>query len=743
MRSKLSSWSRLRSIERADGSKSAEPRKAHRLYHHEVTSADREVPPGNADRLPAAESASDLGEDAQALHRLGNIARRVLHAPVVIVSHASAAGSLVARCVDLDHDELIAGTALSHSTCLELLAEGGPLVINDTRLDGRTAAQRAARLGIVAYLGVPLNDHDGTVVGSFCAIDRKPRQWSAADIDLLEDLGASVTTEIELRERARRLDNSRSGMHALIDALPTFVGLLDSSGRVTYVNAAALDAAGTTLADVTGVPLWRTRWWTPASVDVVREAIDRCAAGETCRFDVEFRAGAGITIMVDLRLTPILDNLGSVHAIVPFASDITERTRSHQELLVAADMESVARLRAERMFELARSLTGASDVTTILQRTGRIAGELVGAAFANIGRIDPDTDEIELLHGEGVDPEILKRWPRVGLDSTTPLGLALLTGRPVEVGRAEQIAAMFPIGAGDAAAAGLQALAVYPIRHGRAAMGFAWAHPVDFHDELRETLDTVIDLVDLGLDRAEASERDRRVAEQLQRSMLPLRLPEVPGASLGALYEAGTRGLEVGGDWYDVVITPENRYVLGLGDVVGHGLQAAAAMGQMRTAFAALAPTLSLEDLVERLSRFAMDVHGAQYSTMVVADFDPTTGALRVVSAGHVPPVIRRVDTSVEQLPDGGPPLGIDVGAGRTVVEDVLRPGDTLIMYTDGLVERRDECIDVGLLRLAAALTSTGSTSGQLMPIALFNALGRPRADDVAVLALVRASVCT
>jgi serine phosphatase RsbU (regulator of sigma subunit) len=108
-----------------------------------------------------------------------------------------------------------------------------------------------------------------------------------------------------------------------------------------------------------------------------------------------------------------------------------------------------------------------------------------------------------------------------------------------------------------------------------------------------------------------------------------------------------------------------------------------------------------------------------------------------------VPPVIRRVDTSVEQLPDGGPPLGIDVGAGRSVVEGVLRPGDTLIMYTDGLVERRDECIDVGLLRLATALTSTGSTSGQLMPAALFNALGRPRADDVAVLALVRASVST
>jgi serine phosphatase RsbU (regulator of sigma subunit) len=154
-----------------------------------------------------------------------------------------------------------------------------------------------------------------------------------------------------------------------------------------------------------------------------------------------------------------------------------------------------------------------------------------------------------------------------------------------------------------------------------------------------------------------------------------------------------------------------------------------------------LASTVCLEDLVERLSAFAVDVRGARFSTVVMADYDPCDGRLRVVSAGHVPPMIRRSDASVDQLPDGGPPLGIDVGGGRKVVERVLLPGDTLVMYSDGLVERRGESIDVGFGRLASALSSAGAGPGQALVEALFEALGRPGADDVAVLALGRASV--
>jgi serine phosphatase RsbU (regulator of sigma subunit) len=103
--------------------------------------------------------------------------------------------------------------------------------------------------------------------------------------------------------------------------------------------------------------------------------------------------------------------------------------------------------------------------------------------------------------------------------------------------------------------------------------------------------------------------------------------------------------------------------------------------------------------------------------------------------------VIRRDDATVEQLPDGGPVLGIDVGASRRVVERTLMPGDTLIMYSDGLVERRGESIDVGLGRLATTLATTSAISGQHVAEVLFESLGRPRTDDVAVVSLVRASV--
>ena len=116
-------------------------------------------------------------------------------------------------------------------------------------------------------------------------------------------------------------------MRDLIDALPTFVGVLDPTGRVSYVNGAALDAASMTLDEVVGRPFWDTTWWSSAeaSRNAVREAVEQCAQGMTCRFDVEFRAADGPSITVDLQLAPILDAVGDVVAMVPSALDVTER----------------------------------------------------------------------------------------------------------------------------------------------------------------------------------------------------------------------------------------------------------------------------------------------------------------------------------------------------------------------------------------------------------------------------------
>jgi PAS domain S-box-containing protein len=695
----------------------------------------------------AAVAATGLldAEPDESLERLGRLARHLLGTPVALVTLIDSSRQYFAcrpAGAEGDGSEWLDAreTPLSYSVCQYALTYEGPLIVEDARTDPRLVGNRAVELGTVAYLGIPLVDAAGNVLGSFCVIDRQPRQWTDGEVALMVDLAAAVMAELALRTVLRRVDIDSALMRDLIDALPTFVGVLDPTGRVTYVNAAALSAASVTLADVVGLPFWETTWWSSAeaSSTAVRNAVDQCALGTTCRFDVEFRAADGPSITVDLQLAPILDVEGRVVAMVPSALDITERMRTHRELVRLADVETLARLRSDRMFQLARALTGATDVGSILQRTSRIGGELAGAAFANIGIADPAAGEIEMWHSAGIEQDIKGRWPRVAMDMSTPMGAVMLTGEPIELAGQAEMSERFPSGADDAQRAGFVALAAYPIQRGRTAMGFAWTQPVVFDDEMRNTLSTVVELVGLGLQRAETNERDRRVAEQLQRSMLPARLPRVPGVSLGALYEAGTRGLQIGGDWYDVAVAPDGRVLLGLGDVVGHGLQAASAMGQMRTAFAALAPIIALEDLVERLSGFSVNVRGALLSTMAVAEFSPDLATVRIVSAGHVPPMVRRADGSVEQLPDGGLPLGIEGSAPRAVITVALAPGDTVALYSDGLVERRVESIDVGLARLRRVLKSASVTDGQAMVNFVFEALERPRADDVAMLVLRR-----
>jgi serine phosphatase RsbU (regulator of sigma subunit) len=251
-------------------------------------------------------------------------------------------------------------------------------------------------------------------------------------------------------------------------------------------------------------------------------------------------------------------------------------------------------------------------------------------------------------------------------------------------------------------------------------------------------LSTVAELVGQGLERASANEEYRSIAEQLQRSLLPQRLIKIPGADIGALYETGTASVQVGGDWYDVATLGSERYILGVGDIVGRGLHAAASMGQMRNAFAALAPnTEDLLGLVERLDQFVLGVDGARLSTMVAAEYDADDGQLAVLMAGHLPPLIRRADATIEQLPDAGPPLGLDPAYERSVYRTTLLAGDALVIYTDGLVERRGESIDDGLARLSAALVDVDTASAEDMCHAIHLALDSPHDDDVAILVLI------
>jgi serine phosphatase RsbU (regulator of sigma subunit) len=244
-------------------------------------------------------------------------------------------------------------------------------------------------------------------------------------------------------------------------------------------------------------------------------------------------------------------------------------------------------------------------------------------------------------------------------------------------------------------------------------------------------------------ERTEADEERRYehdVAVSLQRALLPERLVQHPDVAVAAIYRPSDERLEVGGDWYDTLQLPDGRIGVAVGDVVGHGLEAAAAMGQLRTAVAALAPDCaSPTQLLDALDDFARRSKGMRFSTACYATLDPASGIVEHASGGHPPILLVEARGTCRYLGAGlsWPLCAADeprVPHGTLVLE----PGATLILYSDGLVERRGVAIDVGLEELRAAAERSRRLGVDDLCDALVRDLldGRPIQDDVVVLAI-------
>jgi len=243
-----------------------------------------------------------------------------------------------------------------------------------------------------------------------------------------------------------------------------------------------------------------------------------------------------------------------------------------------------------------------------------------------------------------------------------------------------------------------------------------------------------------AIDRArlfEALDREHRTAVALQRSLLPDRLPDLVGIDTAARYLPARD--EVGGDWYDVIDLPGGHIGIAIGDVAGHGLRAAALMGQLRAGLRAYAlDGNSPGETLKRLDRMLQTISGRGMATAAYAIVDPATGALTYASAGHPPPVIVRDghDAHLMEI-TGAPPLGSLPFASFPEAEDRLASNDAILLYTDGLIERRHESLTTGLERLRALAAAAPATAEQLcrrVTEELVPAGGGD--DDIAVVAL-------
>ncbi len=244
-----------------------------------------------------------------------------------------------------------------------------------------------------------------------------------------------------------------------------------------------------------------------------------------------------------------------------------------------------------------------------------------------------------------------------------------------------------------------------------------------------------------AIENANLYERERRVAETLQHRLLPAQLPQIPRIELAARYISGAVGINVGGDWYDVIGLPEGRVGIAVGDVLGRGASAAAVMGQVRTAFRAYAlgggPP---ETVVQRLDHLIQAMELDHFSTMIYAVLDPLSGHMSMVRAGHPPPLLLEPGGQTRFL-EGGlrVPLGVAADAGGETLAESLGPGSTLVFYTDGLVET-EEGLDKGLARLNRLLETLGPASPDLSALCdgLLGRMTEPSPEDDVALLLVR-----
>lgn len=244
----------------------------------------------------------------------------------------------------------------------------------------------------------------------------------------------------------------------------------------------------------------------------------------------------------------------------------------------------------------------------------------------------------------------------------------------------------------------------------------------------------------MALENAQLYAEQRTAAETLQQSLLPERLPDVPGVESAARYRAGGPGVEIGGDWYDVLELPDGTLGLVMGDIVGRGVTAAALMGQIRNGLRALALEGHSPAAVLTMLNRMLHVTGPTnaMATVVYCRFDPETGTLTVSNAGHPPPLILGVGAEPTYF-EGG--LGMPLGAwGRTTYHEAITtlvPGATIVLYTDGLVEDRGESLDEGLERLRSALEHVPGDVDEVCAAALTTGLAdRDVQDDIAVLAM-------
>jgi PAS domain S-box-containing protein len=499
----------------------------------------------------------------------------------------------------------------------------------------------------------------------------------------------------------------------------------------------------------------------PAAVAELRAAVDE--ARQTTVTLLNVRAD-GTSFYNEVSLSPVLDRDGGVTHFVGVQADVTARVLAEAERERHLAAESAARAGAE---EARRQLAVLAEATTVLAGSldiegslGRLA-RLVVPALADLCAIEvveADGRELRCVATAGLETEaelrpVFERLEGARLEDfseASPVARVLATGEPVlvpELTREVLAQSLRDPGLVEAyERLGCASSVTVPLRAREQVFGALSLIRRDDRRAFTEgEMATVADLgrrAGLSLETARLFARQHAVAEQLQRSLLPQTVA-APGLATTARYLPAESNAQVGGDWYDVFALPDGAVCVVVGDVVGHDLEAASSMGQLRSIVRSYAWEGDAPGRVlERVDELVQGLQITEMATVVFArverDGSGDAARLTYANAGHPPPLLRAPDGTVTIL-DGA--LSVLVGAGpagpRGHAEADLSPGSVLLLYTDGLVERRDEPLDAGVARLAAAVAALPTGDPDALCDGVLAALGADRHDDdVALLAV-------
>ncbi|WP_075299181.1 MULTISPECIES: SpoIIE family protein phosphatase [unclassified Pseudonocardia] len=641
---------------------------------------------------------------------------------------------------------------------------GRPEIIDQGRLDEALrhlpATQRRAwgrlRARSVTVVPLPARGRTSAVLTVVRAESAEP--YTADDLDLLSEIGRRAGLAVD---NARLLEQERSTAQRLV-LLHRATAKMSAAATAGEVAAIAADHIVDLLdADFAGVWEVRGPWlhaltghgwdqdlWQRAG----RIAVDAPMAfaevlterrpiwfGSAKEWAERFPAQIGVA-PEHAQTLGILPLVAGGRALGVLAvSMLTERRLSDadREAAIAVaelaaqaldrasmlDAETEARRLAERLGAVATGLAQATDLEAVADVVVEHGRSSIGAEAVAVLLTD-EHGTLTLLSEAG--------WPADGPPMHTPgrthpLSRAVVGGEPVWNAQDLSETRRYPVNT-----------AVPLMVAGRpiGVIGLRFPSEPSFSPEQQSFVRTLANQCAQAIMRAQLHQAEHEVAVTLQRSLLPQRLPDIERLSLATRYRPGTQGTEAGGDWFDVLELEGDVVALVVGDVVGRGPVAAAVMGQLRSAVASnLVNGQPPARALEQLDLYALRVRGATASTVAIATIDTGTGELRYASAGHPPPLVAGQD-GVRTLSEGrGVPLGI---SGRPPFAEAtarMEPGETILLCSDGLFERRDEVIDDGLARLSGAFGELAGAQPRDMADTLLNRMseGLSVPDDTVV----------